>query len=123
MELAILEYEQVAGPLGDKEAIHTIIYYTKMFRLQSLYNYITTYVILFKIKKKQFRLTFNSLGKVNIMQNIGIIRHNTLRAEYNTTCSRSFYKMTFEYLGLSHEKNVRCNISVNATNVHCSATN
>ena len=30
MELAILEYEQVAGPLGDKEAIHTIIYYTKI---------------------------------------------------------------------------------------------
>ena len=37
---------------------------------------------------------FNSLGKVNIMQNIGIIRHNTLRAEYNTTCSRSVYKIT-----------------------------
>ena len=37
MELAILEYEQVAGPLGDREAIHTIIYYTKMYRLQSLY--------------------------------------------------------------------------------------
>ena len=42
MELAILEYEQVAGPLGDKEAIHTKNYYTKMYRLQSLYNYITT---------------------------------------------------------------------------------
>ena len=50
MELAILEYDQVAGPLGDKAAIHTIIYYTKMYRLQSLYNYITIYVILFKIK-------------------------------------------------------------------------
>ena len=47
-----LEYDQVAGPLGDNEAIHTIIYYTKMYRLQSLYNYITTYVILFKKKKK-----------------------------------------------------------------------
>ena len=68
------------GQLGDNEAIHTIIYYTKMYRLQS-YNYITTCVIL-----KQFRLTFNSLGKVNIMQNIAIIRHNTLRAEY-ITCS------------------------------------
>ena len=80
MELAILKYDQVAGQLGDNEAIHTIIYYTKMYRLQS-YNYITTCVIL-----KQFRLTFNSLGKVNIMQNIAIIRHNTLRAEY-ITCS------------------------------------
>ena len=49
------------------------------------------------------------------MQNIGIIRHNTLRAEYNTTCSRNVYKITFEYLGRSHDKNVRCNISVNAT--------
>ena len=25
MELAIVEYDQVAGPLGDNEAIHTII--------------------------------------------------------------------------------------------------
>ena len=39
MELAILEYDQVAGPLGDNEAIHTIIYYTKMYRLQSLNNF------------------------------------------------------------------------------------
>ena len=82
MELAIIEYDQVAGSLGDNEVIHTIIYYTKMYRLQSLYNYITTYVILLKITKK----TILSLGKVNIMQNIGIIRHNTLRAEY-ITCS------------------------------------
>ena len=29
MELAILKYDQVAGQLGDNEAIHTIIYYTK----------------------------------------------------------------------------------------------
>ena len=37
MELAIIEYDQVAGPLGDNEVIHTIIYYTKMYRLQSIY--------------------------------------------------------------------------------------
>ena len=31
MELAILKYDQVAGQLGDNEAIHTIIYYSNFF--------------------------------------------------------------------------------------------
>ena len=70
MELAILQYEQVAGPLGDKEAIHTIIYYTKMYRLQSLYNYITTYVILFKINKKTIQI------------NVQLIRQSEYNAKY-----------------------------------------
>ena len=69
MELAILKYDQVAGQLGDNEAIHTIIYYTKMYRLQS-YNYITTYVILFKINKKTIQI------------NVQLIRQSEYNAKY-----------------------------------------